>query len=232
MNYCENCGYEMPGDANFCKNCGRGKDAAPVAEALYPPPPPAGWTGNSYAPVPAQPYYQAMPQTHPYQKIGGWLRFFQVMMIISLSLYGLLIPINLLQVMIDSMTWAEFAKDTFTNLLSALMMFPTIQLLSRKPSFLMMYHVFFLINLVSFPLQLIFLHNYSDLDGLTQVFTWVFAIIFSVGGFIIYRLYYTRSVRVRTYMGTDEYITKCPFTRGVTPPVPAVPDAEEASCNY
>jgi hypothetical protein len=44
--------------------------------------------------------------------------------------------------------------------------------------------------------------------------------------FALYRLYFTRSVRVRIYMGTDTYITQCQFTKNVSPPQPAVPDAQ------
>jgi len=40
-------------------------------------------------------------------------------------------------------------------------------------------------------------------------------------------LYYTRSVRVRTYMGTDEYLRLGFLTKKVKGPEPAVPDGAE-----
>jgi hypothetical protein len=36
-------------------------------------------------------------------------------------------------------------------------------------------------------------------------------------------VYFTKSVRVRTYMGSDDYITRCPFTSWMTPPEPVEP---------
>jgi hypothetical protein len=52
----------------------------------------------------------------------------------------------------------------------------------------------------------------------------LFAIPFAIGGIALWTLYYLRSVRVRTYMGTDAYIKQSIFFKQVTPPTPAVPD--------
>jgi hypothetical protein len=49
-------------------------------------------------------------------------------------------------------------------------------------------------------------------------------LIFVAIGFGIWLSYFSKSVRVRTYFGTDEYLKKSIFCKNVTPPEPAVPD--------
>ena len=90
-----------------------------------------------------------------------------------------------------------------------------VQLLYCKPAFLTVFHVVALLNcvfglLASLPLEP------------ARIITSLLPAILSL---VLFHLYFTRSVRVRTYMGTDAYITHCPFTRKVEPPKPAVPDS-------
>ena len=46
-----------------------------------------------------------------------------------------------------------------------------------------------------------------------------------VASFFLMMLYYTRSVRVRTYMGSDEYLRRAFFMKKVKGPQHAVPNA-------
>jgi hypothetical protein len=52
----------------------------------------------------------------------------------------------------------------------------------------------------------------------------IFVAVGSTAGFLLLTLYYTRSVRVRTYMGTEKYLRLAFFTKKVKGPAPAVPD--------
>ena len=49
-------------------------------------------------------------------------------------------------------------------------------------------------------------------------------LLFGVLGFFLIMLYFDKSVRVRTYFGTDEYLKKSMFLKNTAYPQPAVED--------
>jgi hypothetical protein len=115
-----------------------------------------------------------------------------------------------------SSQWISFGD----SILLSFFLIPWIQLLLRKPKFLASWHIVFIITaFVEFGLGCLFV--WADKSALYFV---AFGIALNAAVFFLMRLYFTRSVRVRTYMGTDAYITQCLFTRKVKPPQPAVPD--------
>jgi hypothetical protein len=104
-------------------------------------------------------------------------------------------------------------------------MSPFFLLLMRKPQFISVFHI----TCMATSLVREGTTAWQIYTG-TQEFrlgVLIYSIIFYIVFFLLWRLYYTRSVRVRTYMCTDTYITQCPFTRRVVPPQPAVPDTHE-----
>jgi hypothetical protein len=104
--------------------------------------------------------------------------------------------------------------------LSWIFLIPGIQLHLRKPKFLTNGHIVFFAKWVV-DVGVGCLLVWVDTSVLYRV---LFYRALSLAVFFLVRLYFMRSVRVRTYMGTDAYITQCPFTRKVRPPQPAVPD--------
>jgi len=156
------------------------------------------------------------PQTHPYQNFGGFLWFFLVSILLG---YVLTIPVVITLFRAMDYYISSFAGVvTLVLLIIALVLDTTyiVQLLCCKSTFLTMFHVSAIWNCIHRPLQSLLLEVEP-----ARIVTGFFSALFAL---VLYHLYFTRSVRVRTYMGTDAYITQCPFTRKVTPPTPAVPD--------
>ena len=151
---------------------------------------------------------------HPYQMFGGFLWFFLVRALISfvsIVIIAIMLFRNRYSLYFD---WPLAATLIFMVARIAIEAIFLVQLLYGKPTFLTVFHVMALLNcvfglLASLPLES------------ARIITSLLPAILSL---VLFHLYFTRSVRVRTYMGTDAYITQCPFTRKVMPPTPAVPD--------
>ncbi|MCL2447027.1 MAG: hypothetical protein FWD06_09710 [Oscillospiraceae bacterium] len=98
------------------------------------------------------------------------------------------------------------------------------QLLKRKPKFLRTWNIANTLSLVGHLINVITLIATGDIsNGFMRQFL---TIIFGMGIAVLWNLYCVRSVRVRTYMGSDEYIKQSIFLTRVTPPQPAVPDEQ------
>lgn len=101
------------------------------------------------------------------------------------------------------------------------------QLLKRKTKFLRVYEISVIIMLVGF-----LVYDFTLLaTGSPMFMQQLVSTLFAAGICVLWFLYYVRSVRVRTYLGTDEYIKQSIFLRNVTPPQPAVPDAQSSQPN-
>jgi len=193
-------------------------------------------------------------QTHSYQ-IGGMLRLLQISRIIGFivlafyslmwllgslgSLGALLMPADMLEeILLDSGAYAgDLAQvmEIMPIMATLIVLLTTLQvafimnlvskgqLLKRNAKFLRTYEtmlIVLLVGLLIFDFMLIFLMGPTII--LRSLLITV-AIVAAAAGFLLYAV---RSVRVRTYMGSDEYIKRSIFTRNVTPPTPAVPDAQ------
>lgn len=245
---CIKCLADMPEGTAYCWSCGTKQPKAPeVTQAPAPPPPP-----QAYAPPPPYPppppYAQApyaqpgyapyLQMPHPYKKNGGWILFLQVLMIISMAFWVYSLISDFISLV---STWdvASFASSMLSNAVTLAGFLPIIQLLRRDAKFLQNYHIVFFISLavsiVSYILPLLsgvdaisyIFEEYLGIGELGPILYVAFiaaALIFSVLWFVIWRTYFTRSVRVRTYMGTDSYMTQCIFCRDEVPPLPAAPD--------
>jgi hypothetical protein len=100
----------------------------------------------------------------------------------------------------------------------------TYMVARRNQRFLRYYDILMIILILVILLELILVGFNADS---------VSNLIGSVIGFLIWRTYFKKSVRVRTYMGGDQYIRLSLFSKNAVPPQPAVPDGYgEGSAAY
>jgi len=179
---------------------------------------------------PAKPGYA--PGTHQYQKPGGWMLLFQIAIfgqaaweLFSFIRNGLL---NGYSFFLNPRQLINVASMIFWVVVA-------VQLLRRQTVFLRNWYIANALSIAAAVYYLIKdlrLVGFDEIaeDGFAMfmvVVMLVFALAMTMVGFIIHHCYYTRSVRVRTYMGTDAYITRCPVIgKRIRPPKPAVPDQE------
>jgi len=177
---------------------------------------------SEYDPTPLQ------TELHPYQKLGGWLLFFTIIPLIALP-FGLFTQIRNLSRFSYTQDLAGIlyllAKVIyFVNLGFALA--GSVMVIRRKPRFLRVRQI----NLFIAALQIILTHARSviiadEAAALMSIVIPIMAIIVVPFEMYLVLLYYFRSVRVRTYMGSDEYLRLAFFTKKIKGPEPAVPDA-------
>jgi len=194
--FCDNCGLTIPEDQEFCL-CGAERDAVITEDG-----------------------------THPYQKIGGTLIYYLVIIILFVGwdLY------NLLQRFIQPAQIANASTAAtiglfFSTMLSILFWIPFVQLLRRNPKFLKNFHIIYMIYAsIRVLSRLIVYLGEAPAMGFRVPYSVIFFVALYIVCYFGIRKEFTRSERIRTYMGTHTYITTCPFARKVTPTRPAVPD--------
>jgi len=160
----------------------------------------------NYQSLPPEPYAPREP--HRYQKAGGWQVIIEVSILISCLVVGWLVGFR-----------HPSRLGGPLRIIAVLDLFP-LSMWTRKTNFLTGRHMMFIAGFLVIPVYLLI----SGVEAMPDIQLTLLTLALHVSIFILSRLYYTRSVRVRTYMGTDAYITQCPFTKKVTPPTPAVPD--------
>jgi len=180
---------------------------------------------SEFSPTPAQ------NEPHPYQKLGGWLLFFTIFPLITLP-YGLFTQIkNLSQFVytqdLASILYLLAVAVYFVNLGFALTC--SVMVIRRKPWFLLVRQISFFVSTLQIILTEANTVMTTDnevfaLFGLMMIPTLLIMIPIM---FYLVMLYYFRSVRVRTYMGSDEYLRRAFFTKKTKGPEPAAPDAAE-----
>ena len=171
-------------------------------------------------------------QSNPYKKLGGWLLFF-VIASIAAAIVGLLAALFFFMLALAEIEttfgnvinasnaaaifgWAGF--PIILGFASFMFLIYAVHLCRRKARFLrscqwavtgcLMLYLFFLA--ISFA---------------TILSTQLLCCAPIAVGLGLLPLYFTRSVRVRTYMGSDEYLRRAWFTKKIKGPEPAVPDA-------
>jgi len=152
------------------------------------------------------------PAVHPYQKLGGLLVFIAIitlLMIIAVLIYAVRAPfVN---------SGLPLAHQLITLVFTSTWMYANIQLLRRRSNF-------FIISIFAlYGGSLWSLVRFTFTPFSAGLDTCSIFLVFGLDTLIL--LYYIRSVRVRTYMGTDKYITDYKFLKFFTPPQPAVLDA-------
>jgi len=166
---------------------------------------------------------------HRYQRLGGWLLFFVISFFLQVG--GVLLQFGeggMLDIlrgwsMYDGIQgWLLMAGQVLSLLLVIIYVFTAVEVIRRDPYFLRTRQLALAAVALDTLIRLAngLLYGFRDYDLLLLVLQGVF-FLFSV---LLVMLYYTRSVRVRTYMGTDEYLQLGFFTKKIKGPKPAVED--------
>jgi len=201
--HCIHCETGVP-QGKFCPNCGKqqGIAATPGTEIKT-------------------------KQPHHYKRIGGMFWYFVGGIISNL----ILIPIAIVM-SFELYEGVTLVLELIGTTLIGLTVVNKILLLRRNPKFLTVFHITWSAIITwAIVCNVIVLRQEGTLTmGLLAIFTdgvffsfW--GMVLSVIVFVMWRIYFICSRRVRTYMGTDTYVTKCPFTSNSTTPMPVVPDA-------
>ena len=164
---------------------------------------------------------------HPYHELGGWLKAIVVLGYIGCALYALslaITTIGTLQIinqiggiglafrysrglMIAFFTAIAFGAVAIWFLFKY---FRKIQ--TKDPSFLRYYHTLSIIGTIAASIYMMVTSGF-----------WMGLFDAALGILSMYAFtsYFCKSVRVRTYMGTDQYLRMSYFTRNVPSPIPA-----------
>ena len=222
---CKNCNAELLPEARFCPNCGAPcnapqSDEPSVEQPTVQPTVPAD-TLPAYQ-TPSQPY--APPQKpaatgeHPYRQLDGFLMFLSI---VFTYVSPIILSVGAIALLIRFFTFGAFGLKAVAYVLLSLIQSGVgiwfslrvgKQIKERKPIFLCTYQQRVLFSIVvSFFVSLVS-------RGLGSAFA---SLIGSAVGGLLLNLYFIKSVRVRTYMGTDEYLKQSLFNRNTQAPPPA-----------
>ena len=155
--------------------------------------------------------------TGRYQKLGGWLLcitayYFLWLASIALQFYegGAMDVLRRWDMLIGAQGLLLLAGQVVSLVQVVIYVFAAIAILQRDPAFLRTRQLAFVTIAVNLLLQLV----YGFLYGFAQ--SGEFAIVLQAAlytlNFLLAMLYYTRSARVRAYMGSDEYLRLAFFT--------------------
>jgi len=186
-----------------------------------------------------QPYHQSMnqhyqPQPHyshkqnytslnsnflyeKYKKLGGWLLFFVVYFIIGLvmSIIATLISSPIMFIY-GSTTGYAYIAILSTIVSCALSILLIVQLCTKKSTFLRIYQLSVIIGISLSLIQTLF-GSFGGFGGFGG--SVLLSILFSLIPFFLMTLYFCKSIRVRVYMGNDEYMSKAIFAFKNQPPL-------------
>ena len=171
------------------------------------------------------------PKSHRYQKLGGVLLFIVViffLQVVSVATQfgegGLMDVLRRWDMFIGAQGILLAAGQVVSMLLVIIYVFAAFGILQRDPHFLRTRQLAFAAIAVNLLLQLAggLLYGFGESGRLALILQ---AVIYAVNA-LIAMLYYTRSVRVRTYMGSDEYLRVAFFTKKAKGPAPAMEDRE------
>lgn len=176
-----------------------------------------------------------MEQRHRYKKLGGFLAFFVVAFILG-CVSNMVVIMNKLPGDLSAVEYfflqGQFLLFGFQVVsivglaaINVLQLMAAIQIIRRQSNF----STFFILGMLSGCLGLVCSLLMigiasAPLPPLAIGLIMVFVAVCLTVGFVLEILYILKSVRLRTYMGSDEYITKCPFLKWATPRQPAALD--------
>ena len=217
MKQCKNCGSRCEESAVVCPSCE--KEFEEPQNSCYQQPP---------------------VDNQKYKKMGGWLLYCFISMIAVAVGYAIMFFTNVFEIL-DKLDTLEFARQypmllpdglematwfsIFAEIVGLLAIaFPIlylVQLFKRKPGFLRYYQLTIIAGLFyrvfAFIIPMIILGNDSELFG--PLSSHIIVLIGGPFAFFLWTLYYCKSVRVRTYMGSDEYMGKAIFAFKNQPPL-------------
>jgi len=97
-------------------------------------------------------------------------------------------------------------------------------IIRKNPNFVLVFHVITAIDILAALLIFIAVGSFLSRMGVSAAefySTSIGALIGAIAGLILWTMYFSKSIRVRTYMGSDEYLRRSPLTRNVLSPMPA-----------
>ena len=225
--------------------------AAPAAPTLAAPAAPAGQASSAQpAGAPRPNAYQTPGQApqaplapvpaaggpgqrypHPYHELGGWLKAIVILQYVAGGLMVFVGLMGLLAMTVGLGAFGGYAMNSpvaglglgalglvggiiilvICGIYAAYYFVLATKIKNRDPSFLRFYHIVSVVLVVLGLLGLIGNHEGDQVRSFVWQVIWV----------ILYTMYFVKSVRVRTYMGSDEYIRQSPFTKDMEAPQPA-----------
>lgn len=220
---CKNCGSALPDEAKFCQKCGAStSQPTPQAQAQ-----------------PNRPYYP--PGTHPYHKLGGFLMVLVVFGFIG-GIGGFLNAIRSFLAYKDllwvhhgvpfsftAFMWFLMIASVLIYLATGTICFSGATMIQRKDSDTMRFlqsssFTMMIVNTAFHITVFVWLDQYKLLKAvdLAPLFLQFILTLIGWGALLIISIFYfSKSVRVRTYLGSDEYMKKSKFNKRTVPPVPA-----------
>ena len=173
-----------------------------------------------------------MSATHKYRKLGGWLLVFVIYyflqacgVFLQFGEGGLLDILRGWGMYDGAQGWLLMAGQALSLLSVLIYVFTAIEIIRRDPYFLRTRQLALAATALDVIIRLVngLAYGFTGFDLpmlLGQGLLFLFSLIFVM-------FYYTRSVRVLTYMGTDEYFELGFFTERVKRPEVAVQDRED-----
>lgn len=232
MAFCSNCGAKLEEGARFCPECGTSVEAAPKAgtpvtpasvESPQPSPQPTPQQAQQPAPQQApRPVPQSNVQvddTQKYKTLGGWLLFFLICWGIS-ALRALLDLVQYLRMI--AYFGIGYVQPAFGSILVDLVsiglsVIMIVLIVQRHPKFLRIYQILTIVNVALSLLVIVPLAFTMGSTNAAPVLAAGFAgtVLGGVVGLVLMTMYFCKSVRVRTYMGSAEYLDNALFKIGV-----------------
>ncbi len=231
--FCAYCGKEIPDNSEFCSYCGK---QISVEKSDFKADTDTVQDNNVT--------HNSTMATHPYQSMGGWLAFFTYSWLIAGICCILLIILQLL-----SLTTLNFKAGSYLgnvigqavgigtlimvvcySIYAALCFNLHSKMKDKDTGFLHFYESMWIFTFLFYiascffpyitnPTLLKYIGTYMPSMLLSMLKTVVGPLI----GFILTMLYFSKSVRVRTYFGTDEYLRKSRFLASTPSPQSMVP---------
>jgi len=238
--YCSNCGSQLTDNAKFCNECGnptvqnsvnasKAKFTETTQKTISPIDIDSLKTesrimGDDFKPSSPAPEYEKYP--HPYHKLGGWLGFIAYAQPIAVVIMALVVAANFFISFytlnnlgalsyVGGVFWfANIIQLIGLGVVSYFCLKFSSMIRHKDPKFLRFYEQAMLIQAGIYVALMIFSSFQSVGEHMASI---VQAVIL----FFIWTTYYRKSVRVRTYFGTDEYLRHSIFFNNTQSPEPA-----------
>ena len=217
--FCPNCDTKLDEGARFCPSCGSSiKTTTPTGATGTTPSQPA--TTASTQP---QPYQQAAVQktesrveNPKYKNLGGWLLFFVVCWGLTalMGLASLARYVSMIAYFGDDYVMPAFGMILSTLASVALSITMCVSIVRRAPNFLRLYQILAIVNLgvsllAAVPSASVTISSAAFATGAS-----ISTVAGAAVGLVLMTMYFCKSKRVRTYMGSTEYLDAALFKIG------------------
>ena len=193
--FCEKCGEEHTEEALFCANC--------VDVPLSP--------GDAIADTLPE------PLPNPYTRLGGWMMFIVLTVMIGTisSVLGWVGSLRLLDAISDQRlvevffnSWELLTLSLLAVTSSLLCIVYIVQIIRRSPAFFLIFHIRVLLSIAAHIIAIIAIGDLEQESGVAALNLTL--LIFEV---FVWSCYYVASDRVATYMGSLDYLHRNPASR-------------------